>query len=127
MNLLKNLSVALLAVLAPIKAIMLAALALIVIDLITGLWRAKKTGENITSSGIRRTITKIVAYELALIAGLIMEQYLLGGSMPVIKLVAGLIAMTEGKSVLENLSEITGVDLVKAVMDKIQGSKPEGK
>lgn len=126
MSWLKNLAIALLAVLAPIKAIMLAAFALIMIDLVTGLWRAKKTGELVTSSGIRRTITKIVAYELALVAGLIMEHYLLGDSVPVIKLVAGLIAMTEGKSVLENLSEITGVDLVKAVMDKIQGSKPEG-
>lgn len=128
MSWLKNLLLVSLSILAPIKAVMLASFALIMIDLITGVWCAVKRKEAVVSSGFRRTISKIVAYELALVAALIMEQYLMSGSIPVIKIVAGLIAVTEGKSVMENLSEITGVDFLKVLVDKIQGisgDKPE--
>lgn len=122
---LKNLLIAATAVLAPVKAIMLAAGFLILADFLTGLWRAWKEKEPITSSGFRRTLTKAIAYQLAIITALVMEKYLLE-DMPIIKIVASLIAMTEGKSIMENLSIVTGVDFMKALLEKIQGNKDEG-
>lgn len=126
MSWLKTLLVSLAAVLAPVKAVMLGAGFLIFADLISGLWRAWKEKESITSSGFRRTVTKIVAYELAIVTALVMETYLLDG-VPIIKIVASMIAMTEGKSIMENLSIVTGVDFIKALLEKIQGVKEEDK
>lgn len=101
---------------------MLAVGFMIIADLVTGVWRAVKAGEHISSSGFRRTVTKTAAYELAIVTAFVMEHFLLDGSLPVIKIVASLIAMTEGKSIMENLSEITGVNFMKVLMDKLQGS-----
>lgn len=108
--------------LAPIKATMLAVSFLVLIDLITGLWASHKRNEKITSNGIRRTVSKTLAYQLAVICSFVMEQQFLGG-IPIVKVVAGLIASTEFKSVLENISSITGVDFWDSLIESLQGKK----
>lgn len=113
------------AFLAPIHTVMLAVGALILFDLITGIWASKKAGRPITSFGIRRTVTKAFAYQMSLITSMIMENYFLP-EIPVIRIIAGLIAVTEFKSFLENVTDITGIDFWKAILDKIQGTKLPG-
>ena len=115
-------------IIAPIQASMTAVCALVLCDLVTGVWAAVKRGEKFTSWGLRKTASKILAYELAIVLAYVMESAFLP-SLPVVKGIAGFIAATEFKSNLENLSRITGLDLWQAVRGFIQGSKnnPEKK
>jgi hypothetical protein len=114
---------ALLALLAPIHSLMIATGVLIFMDLFTGLWRAIKVKEPITSNGLRRTVTKLLAYQLAIITAWIMQTYLMVDFIPPVKIVASVIAITEAKSILENLSKISGTDLWSLLLEKFQGSK----
>lgn len=109
-------------VLTPIHATLMAVSMLVVVDLITGVWASMKRNEKITSNGIRRTISKTVAYMMAIICSFIMEQQFLKG-IPVVQVVSGLIAITEFKSLLENLTSITGLDFWELIVNKVQGKK----
>lgn len=122
---LKALGLAGIAVLSPIHGVLIATLILIALDTFTGVWRAKVRGEKITSNGFRRTITKIVAYNLAILTGFVIQTFMIP-AIAITSLIAAAIAVTEGKSILENLSEITGVDLLSAVKEKLMGKKDQG-
>lgn len=87
---------------------------LVVGDLITGIWAAVKRGEAFSSAKLRQTITKTLGYQLAIVLSYVTESQLLP-EIPVLKVVAGLIASTELVSALENLASITGVPLADAV------------
>lgn len=115
-----------LAVLAPIKAILLVTGFLIFSDLVSGVIAARKRGEIISSSGLRRTITKILVYNLAVISGFLVETYMISELLPVSKLISGVIALVELKSILENLNNINGTDIFKTVISSL-GSKNDEK
>ena len=110
-----------LSALAPIHTVMLSVGILILTDLVTGMWAALKRGEKITSAAMRRTVSKIVVYQLAVISGFLLERYLIDGLMPVSKIVAGVIGMVEFKSILENANKIVGGNIFKSVI-KMLGS-----
>ncbi len=100
--------------LAPAKASMIAVGFLVIGDLITGVWAALKRGETFSSAKLRQTVTKTLGYQLAMLLAFVTENVLLP-EIPVLKVVAGLIAGTELLSAMENLSSITGVPLGEAV------------
>lgn len=102
------------AILAPIHSLMIATGCLIIIDLITGVWRAIKAKERVTSNKLRRTLSKIVSYQLCLITAFILETYIVQG-VPFIKITAGLVSLTEGKSIFENLHKITGINILSSL------------
>lgn len=106
------------AALAPIHEVLIATGVIIFIDLVTGLWRAIKAKETISSGIMRRTITKFLVYQLAIITGFLIETYLLK-DIPITKLVSGVIGLVEAKSVLENLNDIYGGDLFKALLKRL--------
>lgn len=108
-----------LALFAPAKMLILSVGILILVDLITGIWAALKRGEKIRSAAMRRTVSKMVIYQLAVISGFLVEQYMLDGFLPVSKIVASVIGMVELKSVLENANTILGQDLFKMVIAKL--------
>jgi len=95
-----KLFIASLAALAPIKMVIITVGFLILADLLTGIWAAKSRGEKISSSIMRRTISKIVIYQLAVISGFMLEMHILDSLVPVAKIVAGVIGMVEFKSIL---------------------------
>ena len=109
--------------LAPVKSVMLATIFLVGTDLVTGLYAAHKRSEKISSNGIRRTVTKTLAYMAAIICSHVMNLYFLDGVIDSVKIVSGLIAVTEFQSLMENLSSILKFDLWAAVLDKLQGKK----
>ena len=109
----------LVAFLAPIHTFMIAVGVLITIDLATGLWRASKRKEKISSKGLRRTITKMFAYQGAIITAFLLESVFLGDIIPVVRIVAGFIAITEGKSIYENLGVITGLDFWSLIKEHL--------
>jgi hypothetical protein len=119
MEWLKKIALVSLAALAPIKMILIAVGLLVFIDLVTGVWAARRRGENLKSSALRRTVSKMLIYQLTVISGFLLEHYLLDGLVPVAKLVGGVIGMVEFKSILENASSIAGEDIVNLVMNKL--------
>jgi phage-related holin len=117
-NFLKVTFLGILAVLAPIQAVMISVGFLIFADLITGILAAKKTGKKITSAGIRRTVSKMLVFQIAVISGFVVEIYI-GVPLPVAKIVASAIALSELVSVLENVQKITGENVFAKVIKKL--------
>lgn len=116
---LKTLGLVTLSVFAPIKSVLLAAFVVSAIDLVTGLIASKKQQKAITSSGLKRTIAKIVLYEVAILASFVAEKYLLGDIIPACKIVGGFIGATELKSVLENLDIINGSSVFTSLVTRL--------
>lgn len=111
----------LLAVFLPIEPVLAATGALIFADLITGVLAARKRGEPITSGGLRRTISKGLIYESAIMLAFLAEHYV-SNVMPFVKMTSAMIAMTELKSCFENLNDLSGQQLLKALIDKLGSS-----
>lgn len=114
------------AALSPIHSVMITVGILISMDLITGLWAAYKKSEIITSAALRRTVSKFVIYQIAVISAFIVQKYMLADLMPASNIVAGVIGMVELKSVLENASKILGGDVFKLILEKL-GSQNDSK
>lgn len=113
------------ALFAPIQATLIVAMSLVVVDLITGILAAHKRKEPITSSGIKRTVGKIVLYELAICLAFVCQQYLTGDLFPASKLVTAIVGMTELKSVLENIDTIAGTSMFKTILNKLTKSQED--
>lgn len=118
-TLLFNLLLAAMMVFVPIKASLAAVGVLTFLDLMLGVLAARKRGEPITSSGFKKTVVKLLAYESTVMLGFLVEQYLTGDLMPVVKILGGMIGITELKSVLENLEELTGLPLLQLLIQKL--------
>lgn len=123
MQLLKYLALSIIAVFAPAKAMILTSLALVLVDLMTGIMAARAQKEPITSQGLRRTAAKLFVYEMAVMLGFLTQQYLTGPEVPVASIIAGLVGLTELTSCLENLNIIGGNDMLKAILDKLGQQK----
>lgn len=115
------------AVFAPIKAGLLTALVLIIADTITGVMAAHKRKEPITSAGLRRSISKLIVYELAILLGYLAEHYLMSDYLPATKIISGMVGAVELKSVLENLDALGGGGLLRTIIDKLgSDNQPKG-
>jgi hypothetical protein len=125
-TLLKSLLVATIALLAPIHSVIMTVGFLIFMDLFTGMMAARKRLEPITSSAMRRTVSKMIIYQIAILSAFFCETYLLDGILPVAKLVAGAIGMVELTSVLENGNAILGTNIFKVILKRL-GSKNDRK
>ncbi len=111
-----KLALASIAALAPIHSILVSVFLLIIADLVTGVWAAKKQGQSISSSKLRNTVSKFFIYQMAIITAFVLETYLLEGAVPATKIVAGIIGLSEGVSVFENLNKISNTDLFKKLL-----------
>lgn len=117
-NLLPKIGIFLILILAPIKMMLFTAGALVVADLVTGILAAKKRGEGITSQGLKRTVTKTLVYQFGIILAHLVETHMLPG-VGVLKVVSGLIAVTELKSIAENVHIITGINIWAMLLAKL--------
>ena len=105
---------------APITAAIIGLGVLILADVVTGCKAAQMRGEEIRSNRMARTISKIIFYSIAIILSRVMEVAFMDW-MPVAQITAGYIAIVEFKSNMENIGSITGVDVWKHIMTKIEG------
>lgn len=120
MSWLKFTTAAAVAVIAPIKMMLLGVGFLIFADLVTGLWAALKLKEKIRSAVMRRTVSKMVVYQLAIISAFVLEAHIMGISdLTITKIVASAIGMVELKSILENANKISGIDVFKSLLNKL--------
>jgi phage-related holin len=102
------------AFLAPIATVIFAVLFLIFVDLVTGILASLKEKERITSSAMSRTIAKTFVYCTTIIVTYVVHKYLLVGfDFPVESIVSGFIALTEMKSILENMDRISNHSVLK--------------
>jgi hypothetical protein len=62
---------------------------------------------------------KLAVYESVVLLAFLVEQYLTGDFVPIVKILSGYIGITELKSCMENMEDITGVPILKALIDKL--------
>lgn len=122
-SLLKTALLAALVVLAPAKPALIAVMCLPLCDLVLALLVARKNKQPITSAGLKRTVGKILMYEIAVTLAFLTEQFLTGDMVPAMKYVTALIGITELKSLLEHLDELSGGSFFKSVVDKLAPPK----
>lgn len=115
-------ALALLAAIAPIYALLITTGALIVADLILGVWASRKRGIAITSSRLRDTVSKMLIYHSVLVLGFFVEKHMLHGLVPITKIAASCIGLVELKSVYENASLILGKPIFAEILFRL-GSK----
>lgn len=120
MKLVQSLFLVIVSVFAPAAPVLGTILALVVLDLITGLIVSHKAGITITSAGLKKSVLKLCVYLVAALSAFLVGQYLTGPLIPVLNIVSGLIGITELKSVLENLDMISGGSAMKSVISAIQ-------
>lgn len=124
---LSPLFVAIISIFTPITPILLSVGVLIIIDFIVGLWRAFKMKEQITSRKMGNTISKMLLYQLTIISLFIFETYILGSIVPVTKIGAALISITEIKSIDESVEKMTGLGVWKKLVKIIRRGDSETK
>lgn len=110
------------AVFAPLKSAMCALLFLVSVDVITGLWAAIKTKTPITSRRFSRTIVKTFVYLTTICVVHVANKFLLSAgefTLPLDTLIVSFIALTELKSVLENLQKIQKQPFLQFLIDRL--------
>ena len=103
----------------PISGILLMIGVLIVIDTITGIWKAKKLGEKITSRKLSSIISKLALYEVTVIMFFLIDKFILNDiiltffSVPFMltKVVALVLASIEVMSINESYKQVHHLDL----------------
>lgn len=103
----------------PISGILLMIAVLISIDTITGIWKAKKIGEKITSRKLSAIISKLALYEVTVIMFFLIDQFILNDiiltffSVPFMltKIVALVLSSIEVMSINESYKQVYHLDL----------------
>lgn len=99
---------------APVQPFMILVLVLVVVDVITGIWAARRNGERITSKEMGRTVPKVVLYPVAILLSEAMVHTFFAGT-PVVSsltyMVALFICTIEFQSNIENIGKLTGTDI----------------
>jgi phage-related holin len=114
-----NLLLATVALFMPIKAALISIVALVLLDLVTGIVASMRRKDPITSSGLKRSVVKIFVYLSVACLAFVVETFLTGDYVPLSKIMSGLIGITELKSVLENIESITGLPILQLLIDKL--------
>lgn len=86
-------------------------------DFLTGIQASRKRGEKITSRKMKSTVIKFGSYAIAIISSYLIEKLFLEG-IPALKIISGLIAFIEVKSVNENLKDMTGTDIFGEILKR---------
>jgi len=92
---------------------------LVFADVFTGIAAAKKRGERIHSKGMSRTIGKMLYYTIAIVLSRVMELTFISW-LPIAQLTSGYISVVEFKSNLENIAQVTGVDVWNHLKEKFE-------
>jgi hypothetical protein len=118
---LNTLFIATIAVISPVKPLLLTVGFLIVADFIFGIYRAYRLKENITSRKMGNTISKIILYNLAILSVYFLDKNILDTGLHLEKICAGLIGVVEIKSLSESFYILTGIDIwtkLKGILER---------
>ena len=104
-----KLAIAIVVVFTPIKDALLTAAVLISLDLILGVFAAKKRKEKVRiSSAMRRSLNKALMYSLAIMTAFIAQKYLTGELFPICNITTAFVGLAEITSLLENANQLGG-------------------
>ena len=103
----------------PISGILIMIGVLIAIDTFTGIWKANKLGDKITSRKLSSIISKLALYEVTVIMFFLIDRFILNDiiltffSVPFMltKIVALVLSSIEVMSINENYKIVKGIDL----------------
>lgn len=103
----------------PISGILLMILVLITVDTITGIWKARKLEDKITSRKLSSIISKLALYETTVIMFYLIDKFILNDilltffTVPFMltKVVSLVLASIEVMSINENIKVVKGIDL----------------
>jgi len=110
--------------LMPVSSYLLFTVVLVLVDLGTGVAAARHRGEELRSRGFSRSVLKIALYCAAILLSHGMDKVFFepkGLGFDLVWIVAGLIGVTEFKSNLENISTVTGSNLISGIADRLPG------
>lgn len=108
--------------LTPINAVLAIVFGLVVGDFCLGLLAARARKEKIVSVKMKRTVSKILAYEIAILIGFMLQSGL-ELSWPVVHTVSMVIVLSESASLLENFRTITGIDVLNNFINSVHKLK----
>lgn len=104
----------------PIHSILITVYLLLAFDLFSGIGKSIKLKEKITAAKLRLSIIKFVYYSVGIIAAYQIDKVMIApDSLLLTKIISGYITLTEFKSLMENISILTGRDIWIAVKDQI--------
>lgn len=117
------------ALLIPIKAVIITVGIVVFADLFTGILAAIKRKEKITSAGLSRTVAKMAVYQTVIITGYLIQINLISNMLPLVNIVGSVIGLVEFKSLIENANYILGDDMFKEVIKRLSSKNdtPENK
>jgi hypothetical protein len=103
----------------------------IVIDTITGIWKAKKLKIKITSRGLSAIVSKLFLYEVAVILTYLIDKFILNDivlqffSVPLMltKILSLVLVSIEAISISENYKLVKGIDIWSSLKRLLQRSK----
>ncbi len=103
----------------------------ILVDTITGIWKAKKLKIKITSRGLSAIVSKLFLYEMAVILTYLIDYYILNDiilqffSVPLMltKILSLVLVSIEAISISENYKAVKGIDIWSALKNLLQRSK----
>ncbi len=107
------------AFIAPVHTLIVATGLLVLFDMVTGIAKAIKTQQKVTSNRMRHTIGKGIAYQIAILTGFLIDT-VMGMELMASRVIAGVICLVEGKSVLENIEAMTGISIWSALIEKLK-------
>lgn len=116
----KYLLLASIAFISPIKWLIIGVGALILLDTLSGVYKAYKLKQDITSKRFGHIISKFILYNIGIISGYILQLMIGVDFLPLAKIIACAIGLTELKSITENINQITGIDLWKFIKSYLQ-------
>lgn len=108
-----------LAYFSDLQPMVYAVLAFVFIDLLTGLYASWILKIPIQSSRLRKTVEKFVFYIIAIVCANVLEKEFLDFA-NIDRIVAAFIALTEVKSIFENITKITGLKIFDAIWHLIK-------
>jgi hypothetical protein len=115
----------------PISGILFLIAFAILVDTITGIWKAKKLKIPITSRGLSAIISKLFLYEVAVILTYLIDRFILNDiilqffSVPlmVTKILSLVLVSIEAISISENYKAVKGIDIWSALKNLFSRAK----
>jgi len=111
-----------LAFIAPVNGLMLSIGFLLFIDLILGIMTARKNGIPIQSKELKKTVIKMLLYQVTVISAFILDTYFIQMGSIVVRITALSVGITEAKSIFEHVGTLTGLDIWSVLKDKLKSS-----
>ena len=90
-------------------------------DTVTGIWAALSRGEKLQSNRMKRVLAKLIIYPMAIVIASFSERLIPG--IPFINGSAVLLITIEGKSILENATDILGFDFMGVIKAYVTDGK----